>query len=58
MDQINVGGQQSEEIGGGNGQRQGAQSRIWHSGNCGETGHNACQIVVETSGEEDLYSSN
>ena len=53
--QINVGSQQSEEIGSGSGQGQGAQSRIRHCGNCGETGHNArtCQIVVETS-EEDI----
>ena len=57
---INVGGQQSEEIGNGSGQGQGTQSRIRRCGNCGETGHNArtCQIVVETSKEEELYSSN
>ena len=57
---INVGGQQSEEIGNGSGQGQGTQSRIRRCGNCGETGHNArtCQIVVETSEEEELYSSN
>jgi hypothetical protein len=53
--QINVRSQQSEEIGSGTGQGQGAQLRIRHCGNCGETGHNArtCQIVVETSREEE-----
>ena len=51
---INVGSQQSEEIGSGSGQVQGVQSRIQHCSNCSETGHNArtCQIVVETSKEE------
>ena len=60
MAQINVGGQRSEEIGSSSGQGQEAQLRIWHCSNCGETGHNAstCQIVVETTEEEDLYSSN
>ena len=60
MGYINVGSQQSEEIGSSSGRGQGVQLRIRHCGNCGETGHNArtCQIVVETSEEEDLYSSN
>ena len=51
---INVGSQQSEEIGSGSGQVQGVQSRIQYCSNCSETGHNArtCQIVVETSKEE------
>ena len=56
---INVGSQQSEEIGSRSGQGQGAQSRIRHCSNCSETGHNArtCQIVVEASKEEELYGS-
>ena len=47
--------QRSDNIGG----RQGAQSHIWRCGNCGETGHSTrtCQVAVETSEEEDLYSS-
>jgi hypothetical protein len=56
----NVGGQASDEIGSGGSQDQGAQSRIRHCGTCGKTGHNArtCQIVTETSEEDDLYNSN
>ena len=54
MGRINVGSQQSEEIGSGSSQVQGVQSRIQHYSNCSETGHNTrtCQIVVETSKEE------
>ena len=52
---INVDNQQSEEIGSSGGQGQGVQSRIRYCGNCGKTGHNirTCQIVLETSEEED-----
>ena len=58
--QTNVGGQQIDEMSSSGGQDQGAQSRIRRCGTCGETGHNSrtCQIVVEASKEEDLYSSN
>jgi hypothetical protein len=57
---INIGGQQSEEISSGSDQGQGTQLRTRYCGNCGETGHNVhtCQIVVETSEEDELYSSN
>jgi hypothetical protein len=39
------------------GQDQGVQSRIQRYGTYSDTGHNArtCQIVVETTKEEDLY---
>jgi hypothetical protein len=58
--QTNVGGQQGDEIGSSGGQDQGAQSRIQRCSTCSKTGHNSrtCQIVVETSKEEDLYSGN
>ena len=58
--QTNVGGRQSDEIGSGSCQDQGVQSCIRHCSTCGETGHNihTCQIIVEASKEEDLYSGN
>ena len=60
MDRINIGSRQSEEIGSNSSQGQGIQLCIQYCSNCSETGHNVrtCQIVVEASEEEELYSSN
>ena len=58
--QIKVDSRQSDKIGSGDGQDQGVQLRIRRCGTCNETGRNmrTCQIAVETSNEEDLYSDN
>ena len=58
--QTNMGSRQSDEIGSGGGQDQGVQSCIRYCSTCGETRYNThtCQKIVETSKEEDLYSSN
>jgi hypothetical protein len=55
IDQIEVDTQVVAESSKSGGRGMSARLGVRHCGACGKTGHNArtCQVVIETSGEED-----